>query len=195
MFYRSLESIGSELAQLAHDSPEFWIFQRGATSKELSKLERQLGRSLPESLRLWLSKANGGLATSGKVNTDDPREMAQARSSSNLFLSAQEIPSAYERLLQSHPEESRSHFPFIPFMLTTDGGYLAINAEDPSSAVWDAWTDAGPHLWQRLYPSLGSLCSEYLRHHGRIRLAPHEDEPLALPKPYHDTLYSSSDRV
>lgn len=186
MFIRQSSAILAEqIAQRSRASPEFWLFNSPATPKEIRRLEARLGRQLPEPLSHALGKINGGFASpEGKVSIDSPMEINAAREKANRFLNCDEICEAYHMLLGSHPDENAAAFPFIPFMRSADGGFLAIHADDPLAAVWDAWTLEGPHLWRRLYPSYGALLSAYLTEGGAILAEPFDDEPTATAQPY-----------
>lgn len=185
MFTRqSPAALAEQIAQRSALSPEFWLFNSPATPKEIKRLEARLGRALPEPLAHSLSKSNGGFASpEGKIGIDSLCEIGEARDRANRFLSCDEIGGAYRALLAAHPSGEPSEFPFIPFMRQAEGGLLTINAEDPLSAVWHAWTPDGPHLWRRLYPCFGDLLAHYLEREGAIRAEPYDDEPLAASAP------------
>ena len=174
--------LAEQIAQRSAQSPEFWLFNAPASSKEIKRLETRLGRALPEPLAHSLSKSNGGFASpEGKIGIDSLCEIGVSRDRANRFLSCDEISGAYRALLSAHPSGLACEFPFIPFMRQAEGGLLTINAEDPLSAVWHAWTPDGPHLWRRLYPSFGDLLAHYLDQQGAIRDEPYDDEPTATP--------------
>jgi hypothetical protein len=186
MFNRqSPAALAEQIAKRSHDSPEFWLFNPPASPKEIKRLETRLGRKLPEHLSHALAKINGGFVSpEGKVCIDSPEEVSSARDKANRFLSCGEIDRAYRSLLTSHPAEDPADFPFIPFMKLADGGFLAINADDPMATVWNAWTLEGPHLWGRLYPSFADLLCDYIGREGAILSQCFDDEPTALPVAY-----------
>lgn len=174
-----------QIAAMSSRSPEFWLFNPPATPKDIKRLELRLGRSLPAPLADMLAQFNGGFASfQGKVSIDSGPEVSAARSLSNRFFTVAEIDGAYRRLLAAHPDEDPKEFPFIPFMQLSTGGFLAINANDPHAAVWDAWTLDGPHLWHRLYPSLTALLFDYLGRNGSLIEEPLDGEPAAMAAAY-----------
>ena len=181
----SSATVAERIAKRAIHSPEFWLINPPASSKELRKLENKLGWSLPEPLADYLSQFNGGfVSVEGKVSIDSPLEISTARQKANRFLNATEIEKAYRTLLSIHPDEDASDFPFIPLMALADGGFLACNANDPLAAPYFAWTLEGPHLWRRLYPSLYALLSDYYHKEGDILTTPYDDEPTAIAEAY-----------
>lgn len=186
MFNRQSPAVlAEEIAKRSHDSPEFWLFNPPASPKDIKRLEARLGRRLPEHLSHTLSKINGGFVSpEGKVCIDSAQEVSSARAKANRFLSCGEIDGAYRSLLAAHPEEDPAAFPFIPFMRLADGGFLAVNAEDPLATVWNAWTLDGPHLWERLYPTFSDLLSDYIGREGLLLSGPFDDEPKALAHAY-----------
>lgn len=178
----SPSSLAEQIAQRSALSPEFWLFNAPASAKEIKRLEARLGRRLPGSLAESLSQANGGFASpDGKIGVDCPQEVATARDRANRFLSCQEIEKAYRDLLGEQVQDDPARFPFIPFMLQAEGDLLAVHAEDPLSAVWQARLPESPHLWRRLYPTLGELLAHYLAEDGAILAEPFDGEPTALP--------------
>lgn len=183
----ALDELASDLAARAQRSPEFWLFAEGASPKDIQRAQRAIGWEFPEALKSLLSSANGGFASvDGKTSREIPLEFNSSRGRSNTFLATDEMPPAYARLLEAHPDENAQEFPFIPILRTAEGGLLAVKAADPKGAVFDAWTAEGPHLWPQLYPSLAALLSDYLNRHGEIELDAEEDAPTALDRAYDD---------
>lgn len=186
MFNRQSPALLAEqIAKRSHDTPEFWLFNPPASPRQIKRLEARLGRRLPEHLSHVLSRINGGFVSSeGKVCIDSAQEIPSARDKANRLLSCAEIEAAYRSLLAAHPEEDPAAFPFIPFMRLPDGGFLAINADDPLAAVWNAWTLDGPHLWELLYPTFSDLLFDYIGREGALFAGPFDDEPRALAQAY-----------
>lgn len=152
------------------------VFAPPASADAIDVLERQLGRSLPPSYRLFLTTFDGGFTmpshwhSPGEDASDEERaeDIRDARWNSIYLRGVADLLKEYDNSWCVGETK-----PFIPFCQTLNGESLVFGlAEDGREApVLDAWHEyaGAPNLWGVVYPNFATMLRDYLANRGEVR--------------------------
>jgi tetratricopeptide (TPR) repeat protein len=144
------------------------------TSKEkIEAFEKRAGICLPQSYKLFLQYANGGMIVNASLDAIIKRDkdLATAKWNANYLLSLEELEDEWNIMKDRNFGVSQMDriYPFIPFCKTTTNEYLVfVNVYDKEieSPVFDAFHEEPPETWGVIANDFNEFLHNYIQSNG-----------------------------
>jgi hypothetical protein len=164
----SMKDILKNLDLLIEASPDDCYFNDPADDKQIAKLEKKHGISLPGSFVAFLKHYNGGFIA--LIEDHEKIDLDDLAWNSNYILAVELMDELIEGI---NFKTEGMDVKYIPFLHTSDGEYLGFRFpldENGESAVYDLWHEAPAEDWADsvVYKSFPDLLKVYIENKGNV---------------------------
>ena len=154
---------------------------------EDKSFEKRNGIRLPNSYKLFLEYANGGMIVRDALEEIIKRDkdFETAKWNANCLLSLNEMEEAYNKMIdRSYDVTARfgEIYPFIPFFKTSINEYLVfinLSKKDAESPVFDAFHEEQPDTWGQVAKNFTEFLNNYLDDNGDPKVIGDEGKGIA----------------
>lgn len=165
----------------------YCYFDNPTSKKKIEAFEKKAGICLPQSYKLFLQYANGGMIVNASLDAIIKRDndLATAKWNANYLLSLEELEDEWNILKNRNfgvSQKGGAIYPFIPFCKTTTNEYLLFVSQcdnEKESPVFDAFHEEPPETWGIVANDFTEFLQNYYQRNGFPEVIGDEDLGVA----------------